>query len=141
MIKIIWDEIKKIKSGEKELREFGLTIGIVFAILCVLTLWRGKAVCPYFLALAVLFAGFGIILPQALKPLQKIWMAFSVIVGFVASRVIVFVLFYAVLTPIGFIIRVTGRDILDERIDKTKASYWHKRPEEAKPKEYYENQY
>ena len=61
--------------------------------------------------------------------------------GFFVSRVILFVLFYVVLTPMGLIARLLGKDILDQKIDKSKKSYWQDREGAAKTKESYENQY
>ncbi|MBN1354104.1 MAG: hypothetical protein JW994_05515 [Candidatus Omnitrophica bacterium] len=134
------EDIKNIKSTRKELREFGLTIGIFLVILGILAVWRGKAVYPYFLATGILFISLGLWAPPLLKPLQKIWMGFSIVIGFFVSRFILIVLFYTVITPMGLITRLMGKDILDQRIDRTRESYWHKR-NEIKDKKSYENQY
>lgn len=135
------EDIRNIKSGKKELREFGLTIGIILVILGAIALWRGKEVSPYFLGTGAIFIFLGIIQPYFLKPLQKIWMGFSVVMGFFVSRIILFVLFYTVITPISLIAKLFGKDMLDERIDKACPSYWHKRNEKIKDKKSYENQY
>lgn len=137
----MWDELKNIKSEKKELREFGLTIGIILVILSILALWRGKHILPYIPAAGVLFIILGFAIPKALLPFQKAWMAFSVILGFFMSRLILAILFYAVVTPIGLITRLFGMDILDQRMDRKKSSYWKKRQEETKEKSSYENQY
>lgn len=137
----MWSEFKNIKSGKKELREFGIVIAIALTVLATIALWRGRATYPYLYAAAVVFAASGIAVPKMLTPLQKAWMAFSVAMGFVMSRVILSVIFYAVMTPIGLIMKAMGRDIIDERIEKPKASYWHKRPEGLKAKESYEKQF
>ncbi len=137
----MFEEIKDIKSGKKELREFGLTIGIILVILGSVALWRGKEIFPYFLGLGATFITLGIIFPGALKRLQKIWMSFSIILGFFMSRVILTALFYIGITPIGLIVRLFGKDMLDEKIDKNRSSYWHDRSAEFKDKKSYENQY
>ena len=137
----MFEEIKDIKSGKKELREFGLTIGIILAILGAVALWRGKGSYPYLLGTGALFIILGLTLCGILKPLQKAWMSLSVILSFFVSRIILFILFYAVLTPLGLITRLFGKDILDQRIEKARASYWHDRSPEAKDRKSYENQY
>ncbi|MGB2705768.1 MAG: SxtJ family membrane protein [Candidatus Omnitrophota bacterium] len=137
----MFEEIKDIKSTKDELREFGLTIGIILVILGALTLWRGRPQAPYFLGLGALFIILGITLWQVLKPLQKVWMSFSIILGFFVSRLILTILFFAVITPIGLIMKLLGKDILDERIDKSRPSYWHERDTAIKDKKSYENQY
>lgn len=141
LIKAIISEFKTIKSGRKELREFGLTIGIILVILGGLLLWRHRPAYPYFLTVGGLFIAFGLILPKALKPLQIAWMALGLVLGFFVSRIILMILFYAVITPIGLLTRLLGKDILDERIDKSKTSYWHRRQDGKKEKSSYENQY
>ena len=134
------DEFKNIKSGKKELREFGLTIGAVLVILGGVALWRGRQTYPYLFGWGALFAAAGLAFPAILKPLQKAWMAFGVILGFIMSRVVLAILFYAVITPIGIATKVFGMDVLDQRIDKKAVSYW-KDKAEVKTKESYENQY
>ena len=137
----MFEEIKAIKSTGKELREFGLTIGIILVILGGVSLWRGKPFYPYFLGIGGLFIVLGLTLPRILKPLQKVWMSFSIIMGFFVSRLILSILFYAVLTPMNLITRLLGKDILDQRIDKTRPSYWQEKDTEVKKRESYENQY
>ena len=137
----MFEEIKDIKSGKKELREFGLTIGIILVILGLVALWRGKATFPYFLGVGAVFITLGIFLPGPLKRLQKIWMGFSIILGFFMSRIVLTALFYVGITPIGIIMRIFGKDLLDEKIDKSCSSYWHDRSAEIKDKKSYENQY
>lgn len=137
----MWDELKKIKSGRKELREFGLTIGAILVILGGVAIWRGKPIYPYFLGFGITFIIMGIILPQILRLPQKIWMGFAVMLGFFMSRIVLAVLFYSVVTPIGIVTRIFGKDILDQRIDKSADSYWKTRDLAAKTKESYQNQY
>ena len=138
---MLFEEIKDIKSGKKQLREFGLTMGIILVILGAIALWRGKPIYLHLLIAAGIFIGFGLGFPKPLKPIHKIWMSFSIIIGFFVSRLILSVLFYAVLTPIGLIMRIFGKDILDQRIDKNKHSYWQEVKDGIKSRESYENQY
>jgi len=136
----MWDEFRDIKSGKKELREFGLTMGVILVILGGVALWRGRPTYPYLFGCGALFAAAGLALPAALKPLQKAWMAFGIMLGFVMSRVVLAILFYAVITPIGLATKIFGMDVLDQRIDKKANTYWKDRAE-VKTKESYENQY
>ena len=135
------EDLKNIKSTKKELREFGLTIGIILVILGFIALWRNKDIYSYFLSVGVAFVILGITFYKVLLPLQKIWMGFSIIIGFFVSRIVLTILFYLVLTPIGIIVKIFGKDILDERIDRKKESYWHEKDPSLKEKVYYENQY
>ncbi|MFA5335226.1 MAG: SxtJ family membrane protein [Candidatus Omnitrophota bacterium] len=135
------EELKGIKSGRRELREFGVVIGAILIILGVVSLARGREISPYLLAAGGVSLLLGLTLPVALKPLQKIWMGLGIVLGFFVSRIVLSVLFYMVIAPIGIVMRTLGKDILDERIDKKKGSYWNERAGPEKPKESYENQY
>ena len=136
------EEISQIKSGKKELREFGLTIGIILVILGVVALWRSKGPETLsFLSLGALFITLGFALPDLLKPLQKVWMSLAIVLGFFVSRIILTILFYLILTPMSLIARLLKKDVLDQKVDTTRSSYWLDREEATKNKESYENQY
>ncbi len=140
MISIL-EDIRNIKSGRKELREFGITIGVVLLVLCGLALWRGRASFPYFAVSGAGFITLGLIFPAVLRTLQKAWMALAAVMGFFMSRLILAVLFYGVITPIGLLTRLLGKDVLDQRLYTSKASYWIDHDGASKDKESYENQY
>lgn len=135
------DELRAIKSGKAELKEFGVTMAAVLVVIGDIALLRGRPIAPYLVAAAFIFLILGLKWPRVLTPLQKAWMALGVVIGFFVSRVLLFVLYFGVLTPIGLLMRLTGKDILDERIEKARASYWHMRPQEPRQKQSYENQY
>jgi len=127
-------EIKDIKSGRKELRQFGLTIGVVLGLLGGWILYRGKLHATAFLIVGGAFLLLAFILPVALKPLQKIWMTIAVVIGWVMTRVILIVLFYFVVTPIGVIGRLCGKQFLDKTFQPgTETSHWIKRMKRVRP--------
>ena len=124
---MILNEIKNIKSGKKELREFGVTIGIVFGLLGAFFWWRGKEHYFYFLTVSSVLIVCGLLIPIVLKPLQKVWMALAIVIGSVMTKVILCVLFYFILTPLGLTAKLLGKQFLDLQIDKTKKSHWNYR--------------
>ena len=66
----------------------------------------------------------GLTTPVVLKPVYRVWMALAVVLGFVMTRVILTVVYYLVMTPIGLVMRLLGKDPLDRRPDPGAASYW-----------------
>ena len=136
----LWDEIKTIESSKKKLREFGLTIGIFLLILGGLALWRHKAHANFLFVTSSPFISLALVAPAALKPFQKIWMALALCLGWVMSRVILCVLFYAVLTPIALILRLAGKDLLQRRQGEKKDTFWTNHAIN-KPTQSYENQF
>lgn len=121
---MVIDEIKNIKSGRKQLQEFGITIGMVLALIGAYFFWRGRPAFYWLLISAAIFFFLGLIWPAALKPLQKIWMSLAVVMGFFMTRLILLILFYLIITPIGFFLKVRGKDLLGLKFDKNAPSYW-----------------
>lgn len=138
---MIIEEIKAIKSGKRELRQFGIAIGIVLGLLGGLFLYRGISYYSYFLISSLTFLFLAFVAPIVLKPLQKIWMTLAIIIGWFVTRVILIVLFYLVVTPLALVARLFGKRFLDIRFDKNADSYWMaKKAAEFEPRNY-ENQF
>jgi len=138
---MIVEEIRNIKSGKRELRQFGITIGVVLGLLGMWCVWRGKEGSYPLLISASVFFFLGIIFPVLLKPLQKLWMSLAILLGWLMTRVIVTILFYLVVTPIGLLARVCGKDFLHTKIDKNANSYWSPKEAVTRSKEDYEKQF
>jgi hypothetical protein len=138
---MIHEEIKNIKSGRNELRKFGLTMGIVLVLLGGLTWWRGKDYYYYFLGVAAAFILIGAAIPFLLKHIHKFWMTLAVLMTWVMTRVILSLLFYLGLTPIGFLAKLFRKDFLGLKFNKnTIHSYWIPK-EKVKDRNNYERQF
>ena len=138
---MIAEEIKNIKSGKSDLRKFGITMGIVLTLLGGLLFWREKDYYFYFFILAAAFIIPGLAVPAVLKPIHKVWMTISIILGWIMTRVILSVLFYFVVTPTGWLARLFGKQFLDLKIDKGVSSYWISKEEQKLNKADYERQF
>lgn len=138
---MVVSEIKKIESSPKKLREFAFVVGGVLCALGLLLWWRGKGSYPYFLFPGLILVITGTIMPAILKPLQKAWMTLAILMGWVMTRILLSVLFYLTLTPIGLILRLTGKDLLDQKLEPNKKSYWHIRPQNPRSPSDYEKQF
>lgn len=121
---MIIEEIRNIKSGKRELRKFGIIVGIVLGLLGGLFLWRGRDYYSYFLILSVALLLLGLVVPILLRPIHKVWMTLAILMGWLMTRVILSVLFYLVVTPIGLLARLFGKDFLDTEFEKSGNSYW-----------------
>jgi len=138
---MIKDEIKNIKQTPKDLRKFGLTVGILLLLFAFLLIWKHKPSQFYFLSIGAFLVLSGLLFPTLLRPLNKSWMTLAVLLGWVMTRVILSLLFYLVITPIGLIARVSGKHFLDLKIDKSRASYWEKRKNVPSSPADYERQF
>ena len=135
------EEIKNIKSEKSDLRKFGITIGVILLIIAGFLFWKEKESFQILLTFGVTLCILGIAIPFILKPIYWVWMIFATILGWIMTRVILSLLFYIIVTPIGLIPRFFGKQFLELRWDKSKESYWNFRTNEHLKKENYEKQF
>ncbi len=135
------EEIENIKEEKTDLRKFGVTVGIVILLISASLYFLDKDSFIYFGIIGILLLLFGIILPNLLKPLNKVWMTLAIILGWFMSRVILFILYYVIITPIGFFLKLIGKDFLHLKIDKTSQSYWEIREKKITEQIDYERQF
>lgn len=138
---MIIDAIKNIKKTRAELRRFGITVGIVLGLLGGLLLWRGRDYYFYFLMFSTAFLFLGLIAPILLKPIHKAWMTLTMFLGSLITKAILNILFFLVVTPIGFLARIFGKEFLDTRFDRNAESYWIPRVSSQFDRGNYENQF
>ena len=137
----MFEEIKNIKTGKKDIRSFGITFGIIFLIIAGFLYYQEKDSFQLFIYLAGSFSGLGIILPIILKPFYMVWMIFAVILGWFMTKVILSLLFYLIITPIGLFLRIIGKDLLNLKEKKQQKSYWNMRNSEEEQIQNYEKQF
>ena len=137
----MFEEIKNIKTGKKDIRSFGITFGIIFLIIAGFLYYQEKDSFQLFIYLAGSFSGLGIILPIILKPFYMVWMIFAVILGWFMTKVILSLLFYLIITPIGLLLRIIGKDLLNLKEKKQQKSYWNMRNSEEEQNQNYEKQF
>lgn len=135
------EEFKHIKETKSDLRKFGVTVGSVLIIIAFVLFYFEKPSAPYFGVIGVILFVTGIIIPQVLKPLNKIWMVLAIILGFIMTRVILTTLFYIVMTPIGFLAKIFGKKFMDLKYDRSAKTYWEKRTNIQKKQIDYERQF
>ncbi len=128
---MLLEEIKKIKSRPKELREFGITFGVFFLILTGFVYWLKHRLNVYLPVVSILFFGLAFLCPGVLKPLQKVWMALALVIGWVMSHVILGILFFLTVTPIALLLRLGQKRFMETKIDPSLKSYWHHRDGKA----------
>lgn len=141
MISDIVSEIRGIDAGKRAIRNFGITFLVVLSAIGGLLLYKGKALGYTCVGCGVLFFLLGVWAPDALRKVYKVWMGLAVVLGYFMSRIILSLLFYVVVTPIGLTMRLMGKDILNQKWDKNADSYWIKRDKKPVDKKQYEKLY
>ena len=99
------------KNESKELRTFGLMVGGVFLILGVWpALWRGEEPRLWALIPGIVLVVLGLSLPRSLKRAHKVWMVVGHVLGWINTRIILGIVFYGLITPMGLVMRLFGWD-------------------------------
>ncbi len=127
-MRVLWQEIKEVDTSKKALRSFGWVVGGVLLVIAAVVWWRNDFVlttAAYVLgSLGAALVVLGLAVPVVLKPVYRVWMALAVVLGFIMTRVILSVVYYLVMTPIGLAMRLFGKDPMHRRIDPDATSYW-----------------
>lgn len=126
-------EIKTVDTRPEAVRSFGFTVGTVLLTLgVVLWLYGGEVgVTEYILGGfggVLVLLGWGI--PVVLTPLYRVWMALALVLGFVMNRVLLTVVFFGLVTPIGLLARVVRGDPLERVPEPEVETYWKPTEEE-----------
>lgn len=99
------------QATTKELRTFGLMVGGVFS---VIGLWpivfRGDSPRIWAISVGGVLVGLGLAVPSSLKHIHLVWMKIGHVLGYINTRILLGVIFYGLITPMGMIMRVLGKD-------------------------------
>jgi len=118
-------------DSKQHLRKFGLTVGGVLALLGTISWWRGHHTPPLVLwTVGGLLVVPGLVAPTLLGPVERLWMKFAGALAYVNTRIILTVLFYTIMVPVGLVVRLFN-DPLDRKLGQGEASDWIMR--EPKP--------
>jgi hypothetical protein len=130
------------KKSYRAQREFGLLVGGVFVLLGSWWVYRGKftTAAPILLALGALLIVLGLIWPRALVGPNKAWMLLAEGLSFVTTRIILGLVFFLMVTPIGVIKRLLGWDPLSRRASQS-SSYWVPYTERQRDPKHYEKMF
>ena len=134
-------EIKNIKTSKREIRTFGITIGIFLLILAGFLFYKEKEAFQLFIYMAGSFISLSFLIPVILKPIYLVWMIFAVILGWFMTRLILSLLFFLVVTPIALMLKLIGKDLLELKKQEVRGSYWNKRNSYKEQNQNYEKQF
>ena len=124
-----------IKIGSN--RSFGLVFFIVFLLIAIYPLSNNEEIRLWSLFLSFLFLVLGIFNSKILSPLNKIWFKFGIFLGKIISPIVMGIVFFIVVTPIGLLMRLLKKDLLNLKFTN-EHSYWI---EKTDPKSKMKNQF
>jgi hypothetical protein len=118
-------------------RSFGIVFFIVFLLIALYPLINQGEFRLWSLIISFIFFILGILNSKILTPLNKLWFKFGIFLGKIVSPIIMGIIFFFVVTPIGVLMRIFGKDILNLKYNNNK-SYWI---EKTGPKSKMKNQF
>lgn len=108
----------------KDLRSFGLLVGAVF---CVIGIWplvfRGEPMREWVVGGGGLLVLLGGVAPQLLRPLHTGWMWIGHVLGWINTRILLSIVFYGLITPIGLIFRLMGKNTVRQAFSESSTTY------------------
>ena len=117
-------ENSKIKISSN--KSFGIVFFTVFLIIAIWPLLNGYEIRYWSLIISIVFLILGILNSKILTPFNKIWFKIGILLGNVISPIIMSIIFFLVVTPTSFIMKILGKDLLNLK-KNTKNSYWIKK--------------
>lgn len=105
-------------------RSFGLTFAVLFVLLGIWPVLRGRPLRVWALVIAAAFFMAALALPRTLTPLNRCWLTIGLLLHACVSPAILGAVFYTTVTPIGLVGRLLGKDPLRLRLDPDAATYW-----------------
>ena len=108
-------------------RNFGIVFFIIFLVVSFWPLIYGEQIRIWSAVISLIFLILGLMNSKLLTPLNQLWFKFGMILGAIVAPIAMGFVFFLVVTPIGFIMRIMGKDLLKKRYDKKRGTYWIKR--------------
>ena len=127
--------MKDIKTSSN--RSFGFVFFVVFFLIAIYPLLNEGNFRFWSLIIAIIFLILGILNSKILTPLNKIWFKFGLLLGSIVSPVVMSIIFFFVVTPISFVMKILGKDILNLKLNNNN-TYW---VEKSGPKSKMKNQF
>ena len=104
-------------------RSFGIVFFIVFLLIALYPLSYSGEIRVWLAIISLIFLVLGLLNSKILAPLNKLWFKFGIFLGKIISPLIMGIIFFLVVTPIGLVMRIFGKDLLNLKYNKNQ-SYW-----------------
>tara|TARA_B100000787_G_scaffold120993_1_gene90909 strand:- start:182 stop:586 length:405 start_codon:yes stop_codon:yes gene_type:complete len=111
-------------------KSFGIVFSIVFLIISLYPLINSEALRSWALLLSVIFLLLAYLAPMILNLPNKLWFKFGMLLGSIVAPITMALVYFITVLPTGLIMRLLGKDLLMQKLDKNAKSYWIKRSEQ-----------
>jgi hypothetical protein len=133
-----WNRKPKLQAGSS--RKFGLFFALVFFVTSLFLYRKTQQVNPYFVLLTILFLTAAAAYPKSLDLLNRLWFQLGLFLSRLTTPIIWTLLYFVVVTPLGFILKKTGRLSFDKKPD-TSQTFWLERKSKTLNKDSFSRQF
>jgi len=127
------ESISNISIKQSSTKSFGITFSIVFLIIALYPLSNSEDIYFWSVAVSIVFLLLAFMAPNMLELPNRIWFKFGIFLGSIVAPIVMAIVYFVTVLPIGLVMRLLGKDILKQKLDKNSSSYWVKRKEPIGP--------
>jgi Mg2+/Co2+ transporter CorB len=110
-------------------KSFGIVFSIVFLVVALYPLVNSEGVRFWAVIVSVVFLLLAFVTPKVLTLPNKLWFKFGMLLGSIIAPIVMALVYFVTVLPTGLIMRLLGKDLLKQKLDKNAKSYWIERSE------------
>ena len=123
------EKISYIQTEQSSEKSFGVVFSIVFLIVALYPLVNSEGLRMWALVVSIIFFLLAFLAPKILVLPNKLWFKFGLLIGSIVAPIVMAFVYFVTVLPTGLIMRLLGKDLLKQKLDKNAKSYWVKRSE------------
>ena len=118
-----------VSTEQSSEKSFGVVFSIVFLIVALYPLINSEGLRIWALVVSIIFFLLAFLAPKILVLPNKLWFKFGLLIGSIVAPIVMAFVYFVTVLPTGLIMRLLGKDLLKQKLDKNAKSYWVKRSE------------
>ena len=123
------EKISYIQTEQSSEKSFGVVFSIVFLIVALYPLINSESLRIWALVVSIIFFLLAFLAPKILVLPNKLWFKFGLLIGSIVAPIVMAFVYFVTVLPTGIIMRILGKDLLKQKLDKNAKSYWIERKE------------
>ena len=121
--------VSHVSTEQSSEKSFGVVFSIVFFIVSLYPLTNSEGLRIWALVVSIIFFLLAFLAPKILVLPNKLWFKFGLLIGSIVAPIVMAFVYFVTVLPTGLIMRLLGKDLLKQKLDKNAKSYWVKRSE------------
>ena len=120
---------RHVSTEQSSEKSFGVVFSIVFLIVALYPLINSESLRIWALVVSIIFFLLAFLAPKILVLPNKLWFKFGLLIGSIVAPIVITLVYFVTVVPTGLIMRLLGKDLLKQKLDKNAKSYWIERKE------------